>query len=244
MTPSQASRPGPSSGPAPGPWLLRMIWEDLCFMHWALPPERLQPTLPPGLTLDTWEGAAYLGTVPFSMSGVAPRGLPAVSGLSDFPELNLRTYVRGPDGVPGVWFYSLDVTQPVAAALARTFYHLPYRHARMWRAREGGVTRYASLHPQGAFAGAYRPTGPEFQAAPGSLEAFLTDRLCLYVSAPGRLYRGWIEHDPWPLRRARAELRVNTLAAPLGLDLLSLGEPHLLHAERLEVRAHWLERLR
>ncbi len=229
------------------PWILRMAWHDLCFMHWPVEADSLARTLPPGVDLDTYQGRAWLGVVPFRMADVAPRGVPGVPGLSAFPELNLRTYVTA-GGEPGVWFYSLDAAQPLAVRLARQFFHLPYFDARMWVSRENGVTRYASLRthrqaPPGRFAAAYRPVGDPISAPPGSLEDWLTHRLNLYsADARGRVYRGRIEHAVWPLRRAEAVIGHNTLAAPLGLELR--GEPHLLHAEELRVRARGLERVR
>ncbi|UBV43480.1 DUF2071 domain-containing protein [Deinococcus taeanensis] len=228
------------------PWVLRMRWLDLCFMHWAVPPAAVQATLPRGVQVETYAGKAYVAAVPFRMEDVAPRLTPAVPGLSAFPELNLRTYVRV-NGHSGVWFYSLDVTQPLAAAMARRFFHLPYRQARMWVDRQGDVTRYASVRTDlrtgpGTFAAAYRPVGAPLPATPGSLEAWLTDRLHLFsADRAGRVYRGRIQHAPWPLRRAEAAVRVNTLAEPLGFTLA--GEPHLLHADRLDVTAWWLERV-
>jgi uncharacterized protein YqjF (DUF2071 family) len=229
------------------PWVLRMTWRDLCFMHWPVPPQALAPTLPRGLTLDTRAGQAWLGVVPFTMTGVSPRGVPDVPGVSAFPELNLRTYVTA-GGVPGVWFYSLDAASPLAVRLARALFHLPYFDARMWVSREHGVTRYASVRthraaPPGRFAGAYRPHGGPIAAPPGSLEDWLTHRLHLYsADAAGHVYRGRIRHAAWPLRRAEARIHENTLAHPLGVTLR--GEPHLLHAETLDVRAEWIERVR
>jgi uncharacterized protein YqjF (DUF2071 family) len=229
------------------PWILRMAWHDLCFMHWPVDAATLARTLPPGVVLDTYRGRAWLGVVPFRMADVAPRGVPGVPGLSAFPELNLRTYVTA-GGEPGVWFYSLDAAQPLAVRLARQFFHLPYFDARMWMSRDNGVTRYASLRthrraPPGRFAAAYRPVGDPISAPPGSLEDWLTNRLNLYsADARGRVYRGRIEHEVWPLRRAEAVIGHNTLAAPLGLELC--GEPHLLHAGELRVRARGLERVR
>ncbi len=223
-----------------------MTWHDLCFMHWPVDADILARTLPRGVTLDTYGGQAYLGAVPFQMSDVAPRLVPGVPGLSAFPELNLRTYVTA-GGEPGVWFYSLDAAQPLAVRLARRFFHLPYFDARMWVSRREGVTRYASLRthpgePPARFAAAYRPIGGPIAALPGSLEDWLTHRLNLYsAGVGGRVYRGRIEHHAWPLRRAEAVIRENTLAAALGLNLD--GPPHLLHAEELRVRAHWLERV-
>ncbi|THF88984.1 DUF2071 domain-containing protein [Deinococcus sp. KSM4-11] len=224
-----------------------MTWHDLCFMHWPVPPEHLAPTLPRGLELDTRNGLAWLGVVPFTMTGVSPRGVPDVPGVSTFPELNLRTYVTA-GGIGGVWFYSLDAASPLAVRLARALFHLPYFDARMWASHEQGVTRYASLRthrgaPPGRFAGAYRPVGEPITALPGSLEDWLTNRLYLYSADPaGRVYRGRIHHQAWPLRRAEAVIRENTLTDPLNVTLA--GEPHLLHAETLDVRADWVERVR
>ena len=240
--------PPASAAPSLPGWVLRMVWRDLCFMHWPVDPELLRPSLPPGLSLDTYAGQAWLGAVPFRMTGVAPRGVPGVPGISSFAELNLRTYVTAQD-LPGVWFYSLDADQPLGVRLARGLFHLPYYDARLWVSHERGVTRYAGLRthrgqPPLRFAAAYRPEGEVFTAPEGSLDAFLTDRLFLYsADRQGRVYRGPIAHRPWPLRRARAVIRENTLAAPLGLDLLGMGEPHLLHAERLDVRAGVIARV-
>lgn len=232
--------------PVTHPWILRMAWHDLCFMHWTVDADALAGTLPRGVHLDTFDGQAYLGAVPFRMADVAPRLVPGVPGLSAFPELNLRTYVTA-GGEPGVWFYSLDAAQPLAVRLARQLFHLPYFDARMWVSRQGGVTRYASLRthhgqPPARFAAAYRPVGEPIAAPPGSLDDWLTNRLNLYsADRHGRVYRGRIAHAAWPLRRAEAVIHENTLAGSLGLTLG--GPPHLLHAEELRVHAHWLERV-
>ncbi len=224
-----------------------MAWRDLCFMHWPVDAEAVARTLPRGVTLDTYGGKAYLGAVPFCMADVAPRSLPGVPGLSAFPELNLRTYVTA-GGESGVWFYSLDAAQALGVRLARQFFHLPYFNARMWVSRQDGVTRYASLRthrgePPARFAAAYRPIGQPIAAPPGSLEDWLTNRLNLYsADKDGRIYRGRIAHHAWPLRRAEAVIRENTLAGSLGITLE--GQPHLLHAEELRVHAHWLERVK
>ncbi len=223
-----------------------MTWRRLCFMHWPVSAAELEAHLPPGLKLDTYFGQAYLGVVPFVMSDVAPRGLPAVGKLSAFAELNLRTYVVDAEGVAGVWFFSLDAEQPAAVRLARLGFHLPYFDARMWSAQCGDITEYASVRTHksavpGAFAAAYRPTGPVFKSQPGSLEAWLTERYFLHSAAGGRIHRGRIWHRPWPLQRAEAELRVNTLPDLIGVKLE--GEPHLLYGEELVVRAGLIGRV-
>ena len=126
MTHASPAHPG---DPPPGlPCVMHQRWEHLLFLHWRVPAELLQPHLPPGLTVDTYDGSAWLGVVPFWMRRVRPRFLPCVPGLSDFLELNLRTYATGPAGA-GVWFFSLDANQKIAVALARTLFKLPYAHA-------------------------------------------------------------------------------------------------------------------
>ncbi len=215
-------------------------------MHWAVNAAELAERLPAGVELDTCGGRAYLGVVPFRMEDIRPRFTPSVPGLSAFPELNLRTYVTV-NGVPGVWFFSLDAAQRIGVRLARTFFHLPYMDARMWTRRQGKVVEYASLRthrgaPPARFAGAYRPVGEVFTARPGSLEDWLTSRYALYsADRHGQIYRGNIHHAPWPLQRAEAQIEVNTLSEQVGLVLE--GEPHLLYSETLDVRAWLIERV-
>jgi uncharacterized protein YqjF (DUF2071 family) len=175
------------------------------------------------------------------MSGIRLRGLPAVPGLSALPELNLRTYVT--DGEkPGVYFFCLDADNPVVVAVARAWYHLPYHRARISVRREDGWIRYESRRAhRGAapavFKGEYRPTGPVYRAACGTLEAWLTERYCLYTAdRQGRRYRADIDHVPWPLQPAEARIYANTLPAAHGLSVPDT--PPLLHfARRLDALA-------
>lgn len=229
---------------------MRQIWHDLLFAHWPAPVAMVRATIPASLEVDTFEGAAWVGVVPFRMSGIAPRRPPiAVPWFSAFPELNVRTYVTAPGGGrPGVYFYSLDAANPVAVAAARRWYHLPYFWARMRCRRAGDGIDYRSrrVHPGAPpadFAGRYRPTGPVCRAAPGSLAAWLTERYCLYAIDPrGGVWRGDIDHVPWPLQPAEAELRFGSLTAQHGLHLP--GAAPLLHfARRLDVRVWALERV-
>lgn len=215
-----------------------MRWHDLLLAHWPVPASALVPLLPGGLELDTYGGEAWIGVVPFRMSGVRPRGVPALPWLSAFPELNVRTYVRAEDK-PGVWFFSLDVTRRVARSVARWRFHLPYRMARMKVDGDGDGLRYGSrcTEAEGELAVEYRPTGPAAAADPGSLDAWLTDRYCLYsADRRGRVFRGEILHERWPLRPAEAEIHVNTMTAPLGIELPD-REPRLLFARELDVVA-------
>ncbi len=219
-----------------------MQWEKLLFLHWSLPPAALSPLLPPGVTLETHHGAAWLGIVPFVMRHVRPRFLPSVPGISGFPELNVRTYVNV-DGVPGVWFFSLEAANPLAVRLARSGFHLPYFNARMRARVDGGEVRFQSrrTHHRAApagFSARYRPVSGTPDADAG-LTHFLTARYCLYSAhRKGQLYRADIFHAPWRLGRAEVELNVspNAMTLPLGLRLPA--SPPLIHyAERTVVRA-------
>jgi uncharacterized protein YqjF (DUF2071 family) len=231
---------------------MAQTWHDLLFAHWPVDPAMLRPSIPRPLVLDTYEGQAWVGVVPFRMSDVHLRQIPvAAPWLSAFPELNVRTYVTAPSGAkPGVWFYSLDAGNPVAVAVARVWYHLPYYAARM-RCRHAGAgtgIHYRSRRshpgaPPADFVARYSPGGPAFHATPGSLEDWLTARYCLYTrDGQGRVWRGEIDHAPWPLQHAQADLRFGALTAQHGIHLPDT--PPLLHFARyLRVHAWTLDRV-
>ena len=126
------------------PVVMRQEWSHLLFLHWEMDPALIQEHLPPGLTVDTYDGKAYLGVVPFHMDNVRPSFCPTVPGLSWFLELNLRTYVHDENGVPGVWFFALDCDQWLAVKLARSLFHLPYQHAQMESYQHEGTLNYIS----------------------------------------------------------------------------------------------------
>lgn len=231
----------PSDRPWPipdRPWIMAQTWHDLLFAHWPVPPDILRARIPPGLTLDTYEGQAWVGVVPFRMTGVRLRGLPALPPVGAFEELNVRTYVVRGDR-PGVYFFSLDAASRVAVTLARRWFHLPYHQARMSLGRADGWVHYRSdrigVGGGARFVGRYRPTGDVNPAAPGTLAHWLTARYCLYaVGSNGHLYRAEIDHRPWPLQPAEAEIEVNTMAAAANVALPTA--PPLLHfARRLDV---------
>lgn len=189
-----AARERPAGHP-----LLFMNWDRLLFLHWSWDPAQIQALLPPGLYVDTHEGRAWLGVVPFFMRRVHPRGLPCVPWLSDFQELNVRTYVHDGRGVPGVWFTSLSCNQPIAVLGARTFFHLNYVHARMHAVESGPEIAYASARAGGSEA-CYRygmPAAPQL-AEPGTLEFFLLERYVLFSSnSSRRLFSGRVHHAPY-----------------------------------------------
>lgn len=218
-----------------GPWTWRQRWEHLLFAHWAVPADLLRPHLPDGMELQEFDGTAWLAVVPFILSRLAPRFLPPVPGLNTFPELNLRTYVEV-DGVPGVWFFSLDASNPLAVWAANNVFNLPYHRARMDATvhRDAGAfgdgLEFSSSRAAGGIGCdvTYGPSGPVEPTAPGSLPHWLTERYCVYApSRNGRLTRTEVHHGPWPLQPAHADFRALDLGRPFGLDLNR--PPDLLH---------------
>jgi len=222
-----------------------MSWRDLLFMHWPVEADALRPLVPPSLSIDTFEGHAWLGVVPFDMVGVRPHFVPAVPGLSNFPEINLRTYVTAEDR-PGVWFFSLDAHNRLAVRLARATFHLPYFDAEMSCHASNDEVEYRSVRthkgaPPAEFVVRYGPAGKPFESGPGSIESFLTERYCLY-SADGRgnVRRGEVHHQLWPLQPAEAEVRTLAMTQQIGLKPPET-EPILYFSKRLDVLA-WLPR--
>jgi uncharacterized protein YqjF (DUF2071 family) len=214
---------------------MAMRWHDLLFAHWPIRPEAIRDAIPAALEVDTFDGWAWIGVVPFRMTGVRPRLTPAMRCVSDFAELNVRTYVRSP-GRAGVWFYRLDAANRLAVRVARAWYGLPYYDARITCDADGEAIRYESVrtHAGGApaaFEARYAPTGPVERAAPGTLEHWLVERYCLYAAGRrGRVGYGDIDHEPWPLQPAEAEIRANTMAEASGVVLPSA--PPILHFAR------------
>lgn len=194
----------------------------------------LRPLVPDGLRIQEFDGSAWIGVVPFRMTGVMRRYLPDLPWISAFPELNVRTYVER-DGRPGVWFLSLDATNPLAVWAARRFFHLPYFRARMALVGNGDRIAYRSERGASRFEGEYRPVSDAYLAAPATLEHWLTERYCLYArDREGSLWRNEVHHPPWPLQKAEADIRVNTMLSSHRLAVS--GAPSLLHfARRLDV---------
>jgi len=214
-------------------------WHHLLFAHWALPYEQIRPLVPRELEVETFQGKAWLGIIPFWMSGVRFRGAPPIPTASTFPELNVRTYVRVPQepDKPGVYFFSLDAASVIAVLGARAGAGLPYFWADMRSEAAGDEIRYRSRRRQSPrpaeLAALYRATGPVSQKKT-DLERFVTERYCLYVVRSGRIHRIQIHHLPWPLRPAEANFKVNTMAAVHGIELPP-ERPVLQFSQFLEV---------
>lgn len=226
----------------PGQPVMYQRWDRLLFMHWRLPPEVLRPLVPDELHIDTYDGSAWLSITPFTMPEFRLRGVPALPFVSSSHELNVRTYVHY-GGVPGVWFLSLDASNPLAVLGARVAFGLPYFAARMTLQEHEGTIRFTSRRwcskaaakaPPVNFEVAWRGAEIMPAAQPGTLDFFLIERYCLYALRRGRLFRARIFHEPWPLRRAELVDFSSTVAKSHGL-LLSRSLP-VLHGQAASLK--------
>ncbi len=216
------------------PWVMTQRWNDLLFLHYQIAPEKLRDVVPQVLTLDTYQRGAWVSVTPFWLNHLRPPGIPSLPFVSQFAEINVRTYVTF-GGKPGVFFFSLDASHLSAVWGARVFYRLPYWHAAMKVKGRGGPKidyRTKRTHgPQPAELRAnYVPVGQPAHAYAGSLEHFLTERYCLYAATRKRLYRAEIHHLPWSLQAAAVELELNTMAQTAGIELPAA--PDLVHFSR------------
>jgi uncharacterized protein YqjF (DUF2071 family) len=224
------------------PWVMRQTWHDLLFAHWPMHTHVLRAKVPRQFPLDLYDDRAWIGIIPFHMTNVAPRGVPALPWISAFPELNVRTYVTV-NGKPGVYFFSLDAANPVAVGVARALAHLPYFTAAMEVHLRGEWIEYSSRRTGNGAQPAelkarYRPIGEAQPAPRDSLEHFLTERYCLYtVDGISHPYRLEIHHPPWSLQAAEAEFEVNTMAEAAGMHLPAA--PPLLHFARRQDMIGW-----
>ena len=206
------------------PWLMTMSWVELLAAHWPVEPHLLEEHIPPGLTLDTFDGNAWLSLVPFEMDNTISRGLTWWPRPMKFLELNLRTYVTVEGRKPGVWFFSLDAASRLAVAGARTLFHLPYFNADMEMSVDADRVDYFSRRThRGAvnaqFRGSYGPTGPPQPADPGTVDHWLMERYCLYAEHDGSIYRSDVHHCQWPLQPAKVEIEANTTFDIIGVEL-------------------------
>jgi len=213
-------RPWP---PPATPWVMTQRWNDLLFLHYAFAPEVLRPLVPEALTLDTYDGDAWLSITPFFLDHLRPHGSPGLPVISRFPELNVRTYATY-QGKQGVFFFSLDAGNLSAVWGARVFYRLPYWKASMKvKGRGKPEIEYRSKREHGPkpaiFRAKYGPTSPPSSAAYGSIQYFLSERYCLYATNGKRVYRANIHHLPWPLQEAGYEIEENSMAAAAGIVL-------------------------
>jgi uncharacterized protein len=212
-------------------------WRHLLFLHWPIPPHLVQMTLPEGLLVDTFDGHAWLGIVPFFMRGVRPAGFISVPGISSFLELNLRTYVRDLSGRPGIWFYSLDANQMLAVCLARAAFALPYEFADMRATVSDGEIDYRSyrLGSGSSLHYRYRPTEKLGEANLGSLEFFLIERYRLFARRGNKLFTGQVHHSPYQLHKVAVAEADPGLFEMNGFETPAGRPAHMVYSERVDV---------
>ena len=215
-------------------------WRDLLFMHWALPPERVRPLVPSALALDLLDGQAWVTLIPFDIPESRPAGMPRAFA-SRLLEVNLRTYVRGPEGEAGIYFWSLEASSLAAVVGARALYGLPYYPAAMVMRRRGPRIDYSSRRRVGGHATldvSWTVEAPIGTASPGTRDEFLVERYILYVARRARVHRARVHHRPYPLRHAHIEGLDECIVAAAGLG--SPGTPALCHySPGVDVEIFW-----
>ncbi len=212
-------------------WILRQNWKKLTFLHWEVDPDSLRAHLPDGLEVDLHEGKAYVGCIPFVMENVRPAGLPAVPGVSTFGEFNIRTYVVK-NGIPGVFFLTLDAKSRVTCFYANRKYGLAYRYAKAsvkGTLSTGYVWDSVRSSNGVGLSGFSKATSEVRQAEEGTLEYFLFERYSLYTEHKNRLRHGYTHHVKWWYADAEATIRTNTLMESYDLGIADAKAPHMVH---------------
>lgn len=228
----------------------KQTWNHLGFFHWEIPASHIQKHIPPQLTVDTYQGKAYVSLIPFRATGTRPSLLPAVPFFSDFDELNLRTYVHLNGHEPGVWFFSLDASSVAAVAAARTGYKLPFFHAdiqmvvsddrlptvtfRSRRITEASTNAHCNV--------TYAPDEIATIAKPESLEFFLVERYVLYTADNGGVYRARVHHEPYRIHSATVSELKETVLLSSGIKR-SEARPIAHYARMVDISIYPLEKV-
>ncbi|HEU5397137.1 MAG TPA: DUF2071 domain-containing protein [Verrucomicrobiae bacterium] len=226
----------------PGNPLLLQNWENLLFLHWPVDPEILRPKIPAPLELDLFDGQAWIGITPFAMTAVRLNSLPSIPGYDSFLELNVRTCVHC-QGMPGVYFFSLDASKAMPAVAARVAYSLPYFKSRMEFSGANGEFRFHSrrVNSRAEFSARWRIGRPLGEAGPESLEFFLVERYALFAAAADKVILARIHHRPWKLEAATMTSYHSTIVSALGLAEPAV--PPLAHFSRFQAVETWEPRL-
>ena len=214
-------------------------WEELAFLHWAVEPERVAPRLPAGTRPDTFEGATYVGLIPFWMQGIGFRGSPGLPYVGSFHETNVRLYSVDDQGRRGVVFLSLDASRLAPVLAARAGPRLPYAWSRMGRQRRGAQVTYTCRRtwpaPRGVRSRIAITVGERFEAGP--LEHFLSARWGLHLGDRSGRTRYWPNaHPTWPLHRAVVDELDDGLMGLHGFgDLAARSPDHVMFSPGVDV---------
>lgn len=230
-------------------------WRNLTFLHWRVPASHLQPLIPPSLTIQEFDGSAWLGVVPFAMAKIRPWWSPPVPGVSWFLETNVRTYVVDQNGVSGVWFFSLDANKWLAVNVARTFWHLPYKLARLALSMPSDPSHSSATSRNVVYTGQriespaaeYRisvdvSTSPAQAATAGTLEHFLVERYLLFAAKrDGSLMTGQVHHEPYQLRQVLRVDSQESLTKAMGCECTRALPDHTAFSDGVKVRVSPLQ---
>jgi uncharacterized protein len=218
------------------PWA-HQRWQTCTFLHWAYDPADVQRLLPPELQVHTHDGLAWVGLTPFLLCDFHPPWLPAIPGLSTFPETNLRTYVLDSTGLDGLWFFSLDADEPATVLGARALLQVPYHWAAM-SVEAGSTVTYRSRRRWPPAAGHDVVVVPGAPLAAEELverDHFLTGRWRAFTKIAGCLVTVPVEHQPWPLWSVRVDQLSQDLLTAAGLPA-PRGEPLAHYSPGVDVR--------
>ena len=221
-------------------------WDELTFLHWRFEPAAVQRLLPAGLEVETMDGSAWVGLVPFFLRVGLPT-LPSIPWASRFAETNVRTYVRGRDGARGIWFFSLDAARLGAVVVARSTYRLPYFWSDMTIEHSAPRITYQCRRrwpgPRGARSTVVVDIGDPFpEAELTELDHFLTARWSLFSAPRSGLRHALAQHDPWPLHRGHVVELHDELVVAAGLPMPK-DEPLVHYSPSVEVRIGWPTRV-
>ena len=228
--------------------VMYQTWSDIVWCHWPVAADRIARLLPPGLVPQLFEGSAWIGLIPFAMSELRLPGvlspLSRTLGVGSFGEVNVRTYVIGPDGRSGVWFFTLDADRLLAVATAQVAFGLPYRHAATQLERTDASLSWTSVRSRDKRRAevSVAPSHGVSQPAAVGLERFLVERYALYSWWHGRLVRGTLSHEPWQVRSGELLQICSDTVDAAGIEVT--GAPHVLVGDPVHVTVHPLARVR
>lgn len=215
------------------PWIMTQVWRDLLFMHYPVAPHLLREIVPQELELDTYKNEAWLSIIPLKITDMRVRGVPPIPLLSSYIELNVRTYVIY-QGVPGIYFFSLDASDLISVIGAKAGTGLPYKLAKMEFSEHDDIFRFKSHRITGTqekLDVSFKRGNVLYEPLPGSLDFWLLERYCMYSFWGNHILRGDIHHDQWKVAHAEAEIHQNTMASFLPKGTLT-NNPLILHYAR------------